>query len=609
MAEQRELIGDEIPLGYPERLYKIRHSCAHILAQAVMERFASEGAGSVLFGVGPPIENGFYYDFGLPRSLTDEDLLWLEDRVKEIIRQGVTFECESVSIEKAQSLFSGQPYKLELLDGILAGAIDENGEEDKSGRQAAITIYKHDQFSDLCRGPHVKSALEIQSDAVKLLSVAGAYWRGDEHRPMLQRIYGTAFESKELLDKYLWQLAETERRDHRLLGKQLELFHFDPTAPGMPYWLPNGMKVINELLSFWRIEHEKRGYQEISSPLINEKRLWEISGHWEHYKENMFLIPVSDQVTYGVKPMNCPNAMVVFNLKVRSYRDLPLRLSDCDVLHRHERSGTLHGLLRVQKMQQDDAHIFLSESMIEDEYSRIFEIIDLFYSLFELPYSLRLGTRPQKFVGNIDTWNAAEDVLRRILDRHVGPSAYVVQEGDGAFYGPKIDILMEDAIGRSWQMGTIQLDFQLPRRFGCKFTDSDGNQKVPVVIHRVIYGALERFIGILIEHTAGAFPPWLSPVQICVVPISEKHTSYCNNLSERLQKESLRVEMDDSKERLNAKIRHAELKKIPYIVVVGDREVESDSVSVRSRSTTDSGIMSTESFVAMALSAVKEKKS
>lgn len=398
-------------------------------------------------------------------------------------------------------------------------------------------------------------------------------------------------------------------RDHRRLGKELDLFHLDETAPGMPYWLPRGQRILIELVNFWRQEHEKRGYQEISTPLINDKRLWEISGHWDHYKDSMFVIPVSDTVTYGVKPMNCPNAMVVFNLKVRSYRDLPLRLSDCDLLHRNELSGALHGLLRVQKLQQDDAHIFLRADQIEEECDRIFEIAKLFYGIFGLKYSLRLGTRPAEgFIGDVETWNQAEASLKKILDKNAGPGKYLVADGDGAFYGPKIDILMEDALGRNWQMGTIQLDFQLPRRFDCHYVDHDGAQKTPVVIHRVIYGSLERFVGILIEHTAGAFPVWLAPVQVKVIPIADRHLAYAQEVAAMLREARLRVEIDDGSDRMNNKIRCAQLEKVPYMLVLGNREVEQRTVSVRLRTEQNLGAMPLADFVKLAGEAITDKR-
>jgi threonyl-tRNA synthetase len=567
-------------------LARMRHSCAHVMAQAVLELFP----GAKL-GIGPAIADGFYYDFDLPRPLTPEDLERIERRMEEIKAAAYPFVRRVVTREEARELFRDQPYKLELIADFPPDEV--------------ITTYTHDGFTDLCRGPHVRDTSQI--GFFKLLRVSGAYWRGDERRPQLQRIYGTSWPTREQLDAYLHRLEEAERRDHRRLGRELELFHFDPTAPGMPYWLPKGLKILNLLLDFWRQEHEKRGYQEIAAPLINDKSLWEVSGHWDHYRENMFLIQLDEHLTYGVKPMNCPNAMIVYNLKKRSYRDLPLRLSDCDILHRYERSGTLHGLLRVRKFQQDDAHIFVTEDQIEEEFARILEIAQLFYGIFGLRYTLRLGTRPADFMGDPETWDKAEAALQRILDRHAGPGNYLIGEGEGAFYGPKIDILMEDALGRQWQTGTIQLDFQLPRRFGCTYTDRDGTEKTPVVIHRVIYGSLERFIGILIEHFAGAFPVWLAPVQATIIPIADRHLPYAYRVRDRLRDAGLRVEVDDGDERMQAKIRSAQLQKIPYMLVVGDREVNEESLAVRLRTNENIGSMSIERFITMVQRVVAEK--
>lgn len=595
-----------IPRGYKPELYKVRHSAAHIMAQAVQERFGSEGV--VHIAIGPPIDQGFYYDFELPRPVNEQDLVWIEERMRAIIKGNHPFVARALSVDEAKQLFAQEPYKLELIEGLARGTVDENGAPLPEDEGALITCYQQDSFIDLCRGPHVATTGDIHPDAIKLLSVAGAYWRGDETKAQLQRIYGTAWETPEALNRYLELRAEAERRDHRRLGRELELFHIDPTAPGMPYWLPKGFKVLNELINFWRLEHEERGYQEIASPLINNKRLWEISGHWDHYKENMFIIPIDEHTTYAVKPMNCPNAMIVYNLKKRSYRDLPLRLSDCDILHRHERSGTLHGLLRVQHIQQDDAHIFVTEDQIEEEYARIFDIARLFYSIFDLKYRFRMGTRPEGFIGDIETWNRAEAALKRILDKSAGTGNYIIEEGDGAFYGPKIDILMEDALGREWQMGTIQLDFQLPRRFDCRYTDSDGVEKHPVVIHRVIYGSLERFMGILIEHTAGAFPVWLAPVQVRLLTITDHQLSYANEVRERLRAAGLRVEIDESGDRVNAKIRNAQVLKVPYMLVIGKQEVAQNQVSVRLRTEENLGPMSVDDFVVIAQQAIREKR-
>jgi threonyl-tRNA synthetase len=563
-----------------KNLIRVRHSSAHVLAQAVREYFGE--FGSVHLGVGPATAEGFYYDFELPRPATEADLTKIESRMKEIIREGVEFRRRELTADEARGLFKDEPFKLELIEGILSGSIDEDaGSSGQGANIPQLSAYEHSTFVDLCKGPHVTTSNDIDPEAVKLLSVAGAYWRGDEHRPMLQRIYGTAWSNPEDLKQYLWRIEEAEKRDHRRLGRELELFHLEPTAPGMPYWLPNGMKLLNKLLEFWREEHEQRGYQEVASPLINEKSLWETSGHWSHYQDNMFVIPVTDNVTYGVKPMNCPNAMVLYRLKSRSYRELPLRLSDCDILHRHERSGTLHGLLRVQKFMQDDAHIFLEPDQIKDEYERIFDICDRFYSIFQLEYRLRLGTRPADFVGEVETWDRAELELREILERRVGAGNYLIEDGGGAFYGPKIDIMMYDALGRGWQMGTIQLDFQLPARFGCTYADRDGSRKTPVVVHRVIYGSLERFIGILIEHTAGRFPLWIAPVQAIIVPVSRDQLAYAHSVAAILREDRIRVQVAEEDASLSAKVRAAQAQKVPFVLVLGKREQENSLISYR----------------------------
>jgi threonyl-tRNA synthetase len=588
-----------------ERLHRLRHSSAHIMAQAVRERFEQEGRVSL--GVGPATADGFYYDFLLPRTLEPDDLGWIEERMRRIIAGGHRFVMHELRPEEARERFADEPFKLELIEGIVAGNVDDNGEPLPPDQATALTVYQHDDFVDLCRGPHVEKTDDIDPRALKLLSLAGAYWRGDERRPMLQRVYGTTWETPEELEQFLWRREEAERRDHRRLGRELELFHLDPTAPGMPYWLPKGVKLLNLLLDFWRRDHEGRGYQEISSPLVNDKSLWVTSGHWEHYKDNMFLIPVDEHTIYGLKPMNCPNAMVVYNLKVRSYRDLPLRLSDCDILHRNERSGTLHGLLRVRRMQQDDAHIFVAPEQLREEFKRIFDICDHYYSIFGLRYELRLGTRPDDYIGDLETWDQAEAALRSILDEQVGEGQYHVLEGDGAFYGPKIDIVMYDALGRQWQMGTIQLDFQLPRRFDCTYTDRDGQRKTPVVIHRVIYGSLERFIGILIEHTAGAFPLWLSPVQVKAIPVRLEQSGYAEEVAAALRDSGFRVEVDHEDTALSAKVRRAQLEKTPVMLVLGQREVDQHAVSPRLRSGEKLGAMPLEKLVELLQHAVTTK--
>lgn len=596
-----------------ERIMRARHSCAHIMAQAVVERFAD--AGIVKLGVGPAITDGFYYDFDLPRPLQEDDLVWIEERMKQIVRKAADFKQSTVSAKSARELFSAQVYKLELIGLIENGLADDNGnlsaanhDSVNSGAEGSfqpneiaydcpVSLYQHDKFVDLCKGPHVANTIEINPDGLKILHSTGSHWRGIEQNPIMTRIYGTLFPSKEELDQHLHRLEEIKRRDHRRIGKKLELFHFDDTAKGMPYWLPNGMRMLNELLAFWRDAHEKRGYDEISSPILNDKKLWEISGHWEHYQENMFVVELGDDTEYGLKPMNCPNAMVVFGLKLRSYRDLPMRLADCDILHRHERSGTLNGLFRVQKFQQDDAHIFVAPHQIEQEFDNILDLAQEFYSVFDLSFSFRLSLRPDDFMGESSTWDEAEAALKRILDKRVGEGNYLVAEKEGAFYGPKIDILMKDSLGRKWQMGTIQLDFQLPARFGLTYVDSDGSKKTPVVIHRVIYGSIDRFIGVLLEHTAGDLPLWLAPVQVAIVPIADRHVAYAELVGEKLRAQRLRFKIDSGAARMNRKIRDWELVKVPYIVVIGDRELERSSLSVRTRDSENHGELSTDEFI------------
>ena len=591
-------------------LQRMRNSAAHIMAEAVQEMFPD-----AKFGIGSAIEDGFYYDFDLPRPLTPADFPEIEQRMAKIFAGKYPFVREHWSRLKALKYFrdKDQPYKVEIIENLPdhepTGVYQQQNNfpelcqvNESKEWPGGITLCRvqidrarQQNFLDLCLGQHVEHTGQI--GPFKLMRVAGAYWHGDEHRQMLQRLYGTAWFTQEELDQYLYRLEEAQKRDHRKLGRDLELFHFDVTAPGMPYWLPKGFKLLTELINFWRIEHEKRGYQEFSAPLLNDKKLWEISGHWEHYKDDMFLVPIDEHTTYGLKPMGCPSAMLVFNFKTRSYRELPLRLSDIDILHRHERAGTLHGLLRVQKFQQDDAHIFVTEDQIEQEFDGILEITHLFYSIFDLKYSFRFGTRPEGYIGDLETWNKAEAVLRNILDKQVGPGNYTVADGDGAFYGPKIDILMEDALGRSWQMGTLQLDFQLPRRFGCSYIDTDGHVKIPVVIHRAIYGTLERFIGILIEHTAGAFPAWLAPVQVRIITIADRHVHYAQEVMQRLRDQGIRVELDHSPERMNAKIRAAQLQKIPYMLVIGDKEQHLQSVSVRLRTNEILGVIPLDTFI------------
>lgn len=562
-------------------LMPLRHTCEHVLHMAVQELFPKTKKV-----MGPPIEDGFYFDFDLDEKISPENFEAIEERMQEIIDADLKVKVHEITLDKAREIFKHNPYKMDTLDEI-------------EGRGEKVTLYsigdendKHYDI-DLCAGPHAESTGRIK--AFKLLSVAGAYYKGSEKNKMLQRIYGTAFDSSENLEKHLFRIEEAKRRDHKKLGVALELYMFHETAPGMAYWLPKGVALYNQLVEFWRTEHENHGYQEIFSPLINKQELYETSGHWEHYKDDMFIADMGENEVYCLKPMNCPNAMVVFGSKPRSYRELPLRLGDTDCLHRYELSGALNGLLRIREFRQDDAHIFVSEDQIRSEFKNLFDITEKFYSIFGLEYRFRLGTRPEKFLGDVNVWDRAEKELKGILEE--SGKGYFVLEGDGAFYGPKIDILMKDALGRDWQMGTLQLDFQIPQRFKLRYADKDGALKMPIVIHRVIYGSLERFIGLIVEHFAGAFPVWLSPLQAVVIPISDKHLEYANQVAGLLKKNRIRVEVDSNDEKMGAKIRAAQLQKVPYMLVVGDKEMGENSVSVRLRTEEDLGMMKSEVLI------------
>ncbi|MEJ0021940.1 MAG: threonine--tRNA ligase [Candidatus Doudnabacteria bacterium] len=586
-----------------EKLHNIRHSLAHILASAVIEMFPK-----AQLGVGPVIENGFFYDFLLPRPLTPEDIAKIEKRMRELVKSKLPFERQELTTHEAKTYFdqAHQPFKIELIkdiekfgtteaDKILNSEASLAGEKKSSEKVEKVSLYKTGKFTDLCRGGHVENTSEIDPQSFKLSKISGAYWRGDQKNPQMQRIYGLAFATKLHLEEYLKMQEEAEKRDHKKLGPKLGLFMFHHTSPGMPYWLPKGVIMYNELVNFWRFEHSKRNYQEIVSPLLNKKELYQTSGHYEHYWEDMFVVKTKDNEEYALKPMNCPNAMVVFGSQLRSYKDLPLRLSDTDTLHRNEISGALNGLLRVREFRQDDAHCFVSEDQIGQEYEEIFEIVEKFYSIFGLEYSFRIGTRPDNFMGDIKTWDKAEKTLKDVLKKSV--QKFTIAEKDGAFYGPKVDILMKDAIGRQWQMGTIQLDFQQPLRFKLEYTAADGTKKTPVAIHRVIYGSLERFIGILIEHYAGAFPVWLSPVQVKILPITEKQNKYAETVLKELKENGIRVELDDRNESVGKKIRDAEMEKVPYMLIVGEKEVAAKSVAVRARNQKDLGAMKTDKFI------------
>ncbi|MGA2418020.1 MAG: threonine--tRNA ligase [Candidatus Staskawiczbacteria bacterium] len=566
-----------------ENIESIRHSLSHLMSMAIMEKYPKAS-----LGMGPAIENGFYQDYILPKPISEKDFEWIEKRMREMIAQKIKFVKSSSTFAAALKFYKHDPLKTEIIKDL------------KRAGEKKLSFYDSDWFHNLCKGPHVKDTSVINPNAFKLTKTAGAYWKGDEKNKMLTRIYGIAFQTEKELMDYLKMMEEAEKRDHRKLGAKLELFIFHETAPGMPYWLPKGLIILNELVNFWRQEHAKEGYQEIKSPLINKKELYQISGHWDHYKENMFISETEEGEIYGLKPMNCPNAMIVYQSKPHSYRELPLRLSDTDTLHRFEKSGTLNGLLRVREFSQDDAHIFVSENQIADEYARILDITRRFYSIFNMEYSFRLGTRPKDFMGDVKTWNKAEQELKNILEK--SGKKYSVEQGDGAFYGPKIDILMKDCLGREWQMGTIQLDFQIPKKFNLKYIDSDGKEKTPVVIHRVIYGSLERFMGILTEHYAGAFPAWLSPIQVSVIPISQKHDSYAKKIEKELKRPAsgypnIRSELRNENETLGKKIREAEMQKIPYLLIIGDKEISANAVSIRERGKGDLGQMPLSNFI------------
>lgn len=556
-------------------LQAMRHSCAHLLAAAVLRIWPD-----TKLAIGPAIEDGFYYDFEFSKPISETDLPKIEKMMKKTLQDWKEFTREDLSIAEAKEKEKDQPYKLDLI-------------EEFSKTSDTVSFYTSGRFTDLCRGGHIENPKEM--GPFKLLKLAGAYWRGDEKNKQLTRIYGTCFAKQEELDAYLKMLDEAKKRDHKKLGRELELFFFHETAPGMAYWLPKGVILYNTLVEFWREEHKMREYKEIVSPLMNKKDLYITSGHYDHYWEEMFTVTTPDEEEYGVKAMNCPNAMVVFGFKQRSYKDLPLRLSDTDNLHRFERSGTLNGLLRLRQFRQDDAHCFVTEDQIKSEYKNILEIVERFYSIFGLKYSFRLGTRPESFMGDVATWDRAEKELKEILEK--SGKEYFIEEGDGAFYGPKIDILMKDSIGRPWQMGTIQLDFQQPRNFTLEYTDKDGKKKTPIAVHRVVYGSLERFIGIITEHFAGNFPTWLAPVQVAVLPISDKHADYARKVANKLNAKDIRVEVSDSNETIGAKIRNATKMKIPYLLVVGDKEIEANAVAVRTRDGKDHGQVALEEFV------------
>jgi len=586
-------------------MHRLRHSTSHIMAQAVLERFPE-----AKLAIGPAIDEGFYYDFDLPRALTPQDLQAIEARMKEIIPQGQAFEYSEVSEEEARRLFADQPYKLELIDDILKLGRDEYGEA--SDAPPTLSVYRHGSFVDLCRGPHVSNSREINPRAIKLLNIAGAYWRGREDRPMLQRIYGTVFPTSEELDAYLARLAEIERRDHRRLGKELDLYStHDIGGAGLIYWHPKGAVIRETIENFWREEHRKRGYDIVYSPHIGRVDLWKISGHWDFYRESMYSPIDIDGIQYLLKPMNCPFAVLMYKTRTRSYRDLPLRWGELGTVYRYERSGVLHGMLRVRGFTQDDAHIFCRPDQLMNEIVGVLDLVFFMlrtfgYEQFDVELSVRDAEHKGKFIGEDSVWENAESALHEALKfRNV---AYKVMPGEAKFYGPAIDIKMRDALGRGWQGPTIQVDFNFPERFDLKFVGEDGQDKRPVMVHRTVLGSMERFVGGLIEHYAGAFPVWLAPVQVKVIPIADRHNDYARQVLGKLREAGFRAELDDTADRMNAKVRKAQLEKVPYMLVMGDKEAEAGTVSVRLRSEENLGPRPLDEFIAMAHQAIADKK-
>ncbi|MEW6771733.1 MAG: threonine--tRNA ligase [Bacillota bacterium] len=565
-----------------------RHSSAHILAQAVKRLYPE-----ARLAIGPAISDGFYYDFDVPRPFTPEDLERIEAEMEQIIKADLPLVRFELSREEAREMFqaAGEDYKVEIIEELPP--------------EAVISCYRQGEFVDLCAGPHVPSTGYIR--AVKLLSVAGAYWRGDERNKMLQRIYGTSFPKKSLLEEHLHRLEEAKRRDHRRLGAELDLFSVREEGPGFPFFHPKGMVLRNELESFWREEHRRRGYQEIRTPILLRRELWERSGHWDHYKENMYFTAIDEQ-PYAIKPMNCPGCILLYQRRVHSYRELPIRMGEMGLVHRHELSGVLHGLMRVRSFTQDDAHIFCREDQVKDEILGIIDIVDYFYrEVFGFDYHVELSTKPEKAMGDDAIWDLATAALREALEARSFP--YKVNEGDGAFYGPKIDFHLRDCLGRTWQCGTIQLDFLMPEKFDLFYIGEDGERHRPVMLHRVVFGSLERFIAILTEHFAGAFPVWLAPVQVRVLPIADRHAPYAAEVTRFLEEAGVRVELDARSEKVNYKIREAQVQKVPYMLVVGDKEAAGRTVAVRHRAEGDLGPATPETFRERILEEIRSRRS
>ncbi|MFO7153523.1 MAG: threonine--tRNA ligase [Caldicoprobacter oshimai] len=561
------------------------HTSSHIMAQAVKRLFPD-----AKLAIGPAIDNGFYYDFDVERPFSPEDLQAIEEEMNRIVKEDLPLERFVLPREQAIEFVKerGEPYKVELIGDIPEGA--------------EISFYKQGDFVDLCTGPHLPSTGMVK--AIKLLSVAGAYWRGDERNKMLQRIYGISFPKKSQLEEYLQRLEEAKKRDHRKLGKELDLFSLHEEGPGFPFFHPKGMIIRNVLEDFWRKEHYRRGYQEIKTPIILNRDLWIRSGHWDHYRENMYFTKI-DGEDYAIKPMNCPGSMILYKRKIHSYRDLPLRVAELGLVHRHELSGVLHGLMRVRCFTQDDAHIFMLPEQIKDEILGVIDLVDYFYGIFGFKYHVELSTRPENSMGSDEDWERATNALKEALEAK--GLEYKINEGEGAFYGPKIDFHLEDSIGRTWQCGTIQLDFQMPERFDLTYVGPDGGKHRPVMIHRVVFGSIERFIGILIEHFAGAFPTWLAPVQVRILTITDRTNAYAEEVAQKLRDADIRVETDLRNEKIGYKVREAQLEKIPYMLVLGDKEQENGTVAVRARGRGDLGAMPLDEFMNMILEEIRTK--
>jgi threonyl-tRNA synthetase len=589
-----------------EKLETKRHSLAHIMAASIQEMFPE-----AKFGVGPVIEEGFFYDVHLGRPLTPEDLQAIEKRMREKVKQNLRFERSEMPLDEAAGVFAkmSQDFKVELLRDLKTRgttAVADLGDSNLVGASVnEVSVYKTGNFTDLCRGPHVQQTNEIDPESFRLTRVSGAYWRGNQQREQMQRVYGVAFDTKKELEEYFVRLEQAQKRDHRKLGRELGLFMFHPWAPGAAFWLPKGTTLYNTLANYIRQVLFPAGYVEVKAPLVFNKALWETSGHWAHYRQNMFLIQAEDE-EMAMKAMNCPGHMLIFGSELRSYRDLPLRFHEQTPLHRNEASGVLSGLTRVRQFSQDDAHCFVTPEQIGDEVELLIRLVQRVYGDFGLAFSAKLSTMPDEHMGDEATWKHAETQLNNALQR--AGMEYSINEKDGAFYGPKIDFDVTDAIGRKWQCATIQLDYQLPERFDLKYIGADNAEHRPVVIHRAIFGSFERFIAILIEHYAGAFPVWLAPVQAMLIPIADRHAEYCNQVRERLSAAGLRVEIDTSVERMNAKIRNAQMQKIPYMLVVGDREQEQGAVAVRLRSGEDLKTKSVDEFLALANQTIAAKK-